>query len=40
MNEKLFQYIENSPTAYHACASSADILKKKGFVEEEVIWED
>lgn len=33
MNEKLFKYIENAPTAYHACASSANVLKEKGYVE-------
>ena len=32
-NEKLFDYIEKSPTAYHACATTAEILKAKGFSE-------
>lgn len=33
MNKKLFDYIEASPTAYHACAVSADALMQKGYTE-------
>lgn len=33
MNEKLFDYIANSPTAYHACASTAKILSDNGYTE-------
>ncbi|MEE0969700.1 MAG: M18 family aminopeptidase [Clostridia bacterium] len=33
MNNRLFDYIEASPTAYHAVAHTADILRKKGFAE-------
>ena len=33
MNERLFDYIENSPTAYHACAYTAEMLKKAGYKE-------
>lgn len=33
MNEKLFSYIASSPTAYHACATSAEMLKAKGYTE-------
>lgn len=33
MNKKLFEYIKNSPTAYHACAESARILKMNGYTE-------
>lgn len=33
MNDKLFDYIENSPTAYHACAHTAEMLKKAGYKE-------
>ena len=33
MNKKLFNYIANSPTAYQACAHTADILKQSGFNE-------
>lgn len=31
MNKKLFDYIESSPTAYHACESAAKELTKAGF---------
>ena len=33
MNKKLFDYIAASPTAYHACAHTADILKNAGYKE-------
>lgn len=33
MNNKLFDYIVNSPTAYHACAHTSDILSKNGYIE-------
>lgn len=33
MNEKLFDFIKNSPTAYHAAATAANILKDKGYTE-------
>ena len=33
MNEKLFAYIEASPTAYHAVSCAADSLKEKGYEE-------
>ena len=33
MNEKLFEYIEASPTAYHAVACAADRLKEQGYEE-------
>lgn len=33
MKEKLFEYIKNSPTAYHACASAAEMLKNNGYTE-------
>ena len=33
MNESLLEYIKNSPTAYHACAISAEILKNNGYTE-------
>lgn len=33
MNEKLFDYISNSPTAYHATAHTALILKNAGYKE-------
>lgn len=33
MNNKLFDYIKNSPTAYHACAHTASILEKVGYTE-------
>lgn len=33
MNRKLFDYIAASPTAYHACATSADALLKNGYTE-------
>ena len=33
MNNKLFEFIKNSPTAYHACKTAADILTKNGYTE-------
>lgn len=33
MKENLFEYIKKSPTAYHACAFSAEILKNNGYTE-------
>ena len=33
MNKKLFDYIKKAPTAYHACANSAKILKEKGYIQ-------
>ncbi len=33
MNAKLFDFIKNSPTAYHAVSHTADILCAKGFTE-------
>ncbi len=33
MNEKLFDYIEKAPTAYHACANTAKILANSGYSE-------
>ena len=33
MNKKLFDYIAASPTAYHACAHTAEILKNAGYKE-------
>ena len=33
VNEKLFNYIENSPTPYHAVAHTADILCAEGYTE-------
>ena len=33
MNNKLFKYIAASPTAYHACAHTAEILTDKGYTE-------
>ena len=33
MNEKLFEYIAASPTAYHACANTAKILLQSGCTE-------
>ena len=33
MNERLFDYIENTPTAYHACAHTAEMLRKAGYKE-------
>ncbi len=33
MNKKLFDYIASSPTAYHACAHTAEILKNAGYKE-------
>lgn len=41
MNKKLFEYIKNSPTAYHACAESVKMLKSNGYTElyEGDTWE-
>jgi len=41
MNEKLFQFIENSPTAFHAIKNCEDILKEKGYskLSESDEWE-
>lgn len=41
INEKLFQFIENSPTAFHAIANCEEILKEKGFTKlcETKEWE-
>ncbi len=33
MNNKLFEYIKSSPTAYHACASAAKMLADSGYTE-------
>ena len=33
VNEKLFDYIKNSPTPYHAVAHTADILRLSGYSE-------
>ena len=33
MNEKLFDYIASSPTAYHACAHTAKILENNGYTK-------
>lgn len=33
MNEKLFDFIKKSPTAYHACQTAADILTNNGYTE-------
>ncbi len=33
INEKLFQFIENSPSPFHAIRNCEDILKEKGFVK-------
>ncbi len=33
MNTALFNYIQSSPTAYHAAASAAEILEKAGYTE-------
>lgn len=33
INKKLFEYIKNSPTPYHAVAHSADILRNEGYSE-------
>ena len=33
MNSRLFEYIKNSPTAFHACKTSADMLAQNGYVE-------
>lgn len=41
LNEKLFQFIDNSPTAFHAVANCEEILKDKGYMKllEEEEWE-
>lgn len=41
MNEKLFDYIAASPTAYHACAHTAKILEDRGYIRlcESEKWE-
>ncbi len=41
MNSKLFDYIANSPTAYHATSHTASILEKNGyaFLSEKDKWE-
>ena len=33
MNSKLFEYIKKSPTAFHACKTSADMLMENGYTE-------
>ncbi len=33
MNEKLFEFIKKSPTAYHATATAVDMLKNAGYIE-------
>ena len=33
MNSKLFEYIKKSPTAFHACKTSADMLIENGYTE-------
>ena len=33
MNNELFDYIAASPTAYHACEHTGDILAKAGYTE-------
>lgn len=33
MNKKLFEYITAAPTAYHAVANTASILREKGYTE-------
>ena len=33
MNKKLFDYIASSPTAYHAAAHTAEVLKEAGYKE-------
>lgn len=33
MKTKLFEYIKNSPTVYHACAESAKMLEYSGYTE-------
>ena len=33
MNKELFEYIKNSPTAYHACAHTGAILEENGYTE-------
>ncbi|MBE6535271.1 MAG: M18 family aminopeptidase [Ruminococcaceae bacterium] len=32
MNERLFDYIASSPTAYHACAHTAKLLSERGYI--------
>ena len=41
MNQQLFDYIAASPTAYHAVAHTADLLREKGYTElcEGNYWE-
>ncbi len=41
INDKLFHFIENSPTAFHAVANCEDILKEKGYTKllETEEWE-
>ncbi len=41
INEKLFQFIKNSPTAFHAVSNCEEILKEKGYTRlfEEKEWE-
>ena len=33
INEKLFDYIEKSPTAYHAADNTASLLRGAGYTE-------
>lgn len=33
MNNKLFEFINSCPTAYHTVSTTAEMLKKKGFIE-------
>ena len=33
MTERLFDYIEKAPTAYHACANTAEMLRSAGYTE-------
>lgn len=41
LNEKLFHFIENSPTAFHAVKNCEDILAEQGYtkLEENAEWE-
>ena len=41
INEKLFHFIENSPTSFHAIKNCEEILKEKGYVKlcEKEEWE-
>lgn len=41
LNEKLFHFIENSPTSFHAIKNCEDILKEQGYtkLEENAEWE-